>query len=348
MFSRIKKRIDRQLKLFFESADKVYELRRASPLLYRTIKEFILRPGKRVRPVLCIVGYNGFSSRLPAGLYEAALSIELLHDFMLIHDDIVDRSDMRRGRPALHSVFSAQYRRCKNVKFTGQDLAIVAGDVVYALALHALNAVKVSEERKARALQILVRAALHTGMGEFIELVNDARSLAAMTRKDIDKVYDYKTAYYTFAAPLCMGALLAGARQSQVDILRTYGMHLGRAFQIRDDILGLFKEESETGKSSLTDLQEGKKTILVWYAYRHSSRKDKKMIQDLISRGRATRKDLMIVRKIVRSCGALAYAEKEISLLAVSARAVLQSSSMKSRYKKALLSFGDSLFACPR
>lgn len=345
MFSRIRKRIDRELRGFLETADQFYKLSRTSPLLYRSIKEFILRPGKRVRPVLCVIGYNGFSSRTAEGLYTAALSIELLHDFMLVHDDIIDRSDMRRGKPALHSVFSAYYRRHKNIRFTGQDMAIVAGDVIYALALHALNAVKVSQDRKTQALRILVRAALHTGIGEFIELADGARDLGAMTREDIDRIYDHKTAYYTFAAPLCMGAVLAGARQSQAGLLQTYGMNLGRAFQIRDDILGLFGEEEDTGKSSLTDLQEGKKTILIWYSYGHSDRKGKKIIQDMMNRGRATQKDLLIIRDIVVSSGALAYAEKEIALLLVSARTVLQSSRLSPCCKKALLRFSDSLFA---
>ena len=104
MFLKIKIRVEKELSAYARSIDKVYSLNKLSPILFKSIKEFILRDGKRIRPVLFCIGYLGFSKRTPRGLWRSALSLELLHDFMLVHDDIIDKSDMRRGKPSMHAL----------------------------------------------------------------------------------------------------------------------------------------------------------------------------------------------------------------------------------------------------
>jgi geranylgeranyl diphosphate synthase type I len=233
----IKNKIERELDAYIHGVDGMYSLKRISPVLFKNIKDFLRRGGKRIRPILFVVGYLGFAKKARPGLYRSALSLELLHDFMLVHDDIIDKAGTRRGRPAMHAMFKDYLDRNRNIKFTCQDLAMVAGDVIYALALEAFLSVEEDRERKEAALKKLIEAALYTGSGEFIELFAGIKSLDKITKEEIYKIYDFKTANYTFASPMAIGATLAGADKRQIDLLFKYGLYLGRAFQIKDDIL---------------------------------------------------------------------------------------------------------------
>jgi len=267
MIFKITNKIEKELPSFIDRLGTRYAIKKISPVLFKSIKEFILRPGKRIRPALLVISYLGFAKKCAPGLYTTAISLELLHDFMLVHDDIVDKSDTRRGRPSMHKAFDRHLAKYKGLKFNGQDLAVVAGDVMYAAAIYAFLSIKEDWRYKELALKKFIEAAMYTGSGEFIELLNGTQSLDDTTKQDIYRIYDFKTAYYTFATPLAAGAILAGAHLKQSELLFRYGVYLGRAFQIKDDILGLFGYEKKIGKPNLTDLKESKKTLLVWYAY---------------------------------------------------------------------------------
>ena len=343
MIPEIKNRIEQELVSYIRSVDKTYSLSKISPLLYGSIKNFLSRKGKRVRPTLFILGYLGFAKKPAAGLYRSAISLELLHDFMLVHDDIIDKSSTRRGKPSMHEMLNKQLLNFKNIKFTGEDLTIVIGDVMYAMALEAFLSIKEDMPRKEAALRKLIQAALYTGSGEFIELLFGAKNIDAITENDIYKIYDYKTANYTFATPFCMGALLAGAGKEQTDILSKLGLYLGRAFQIKDDCIGLFGKERKTGKSNLTDLQEAKKTILIWYAYNKSPRRDKSAIKRIFSASKVSKKDLLIMRRIVSDSGALEYARKEINALIEKAESLHARSKMRPPFKLALMNYSKAM-----
>ncbi len=339
----IKNTIDRKIAAYCNQIEGQRSLNSISPLLFKYIKEFISRKGKRLRPVLFVIGYRGFSKKVPPGLYTSAISIELLHDFMLVHDDIIDKSDTRRGKPSMHNMFQKHIRRYSDIKFNGQDLAIVAGDVMYALGLHAFLAVKVDPQRKERALKQLINAALFTGAGEFIELMAGAKQLPEINYGEIYKIYDYKTAYYSFSSPLAIGAILAGADRTQVDKLIRYGIYLGRAFQIKDDILGIFASEKRIGKSVLTDLQEAKKTILIWHAYKYAKPADLKRILGILRKKKITYGDLSSIRRIITESGSLDFAKRQINTCIKKARATIGASRIKPRYKKILIDYSQNL-----
>ena len=241
----------------------------------------------------------------------------------------------------MHKMFRDHFRQFKKVKFSGEDLSIITGDIIYAIAIDAFGSIKELSTRKEKALTKFIRAAVYTGIGEFIELANSTTPLEATTRESIHKVYDYKTAYYTFSCPLSTGAILAGASPRQVNILDEYGMHLGRAFQINDDILGIFGDEAKTGKSSLTDLQEAKKTILIWYAYNNTSKKNQTIMSRLFTKENITQKDLSIMREILSSSGALNFAREEIAKLSAAATSLLKASKIKPVYKKEIKNFTE-------
>jgi geranylgeranyl diphosphate synthase, type I len=341
MFLKIKNRIEKELLAYTGSINKLYSLNKLSPVLFKHIKEFILRPGKKVRPILFCIGYLGFAKSTPPGLYRSALSLELLHDFMLVHDDIIDKSPQRRGKPSMHILLAMG--KNEKIKFDGEDLAIIIGDVMYAMGLDAFLAVKENGRQKEKALQKLFLAALYTGSGEFIELLLGAKPIEKVSRSDIYKIYDYKTANYTFASPLTMGATLAGAKPAQIEKLYSYGILLGRAFQIKDDIIGTFGTVKEIGKSNLTDLKEAKKTLLVWYAFNHTAGKDKILIKGIMENKITRNSDLIKSRSIIAHSGALAYAQNQIKNLYRQAQAEIRLLTIDQRYKQALNGFSRKI-----
>lgn len=329
MLNEIKKKIEKELIVFINDIDKYYALNELSPFLFKTIKDFVLRPGKRIRPILFVIGYLGYAKKEAKNLYSSALSIELLHDFMLVHDDIIDKSDTRRGEPSMHETLNRYLKNSKNAKFNGQDLTIVVGDIMYAMAIQAFLAINEDMQRKEIALKKFIEAAVYTGSGEFIELLYGIKEAGDAKREDIYKIYDYKTAYYTFSTPLTSGAILAGAKKDQVNKLFKYGIYLGRAFQIKDDILGLFCDEKKIGKSSFTDLREGKKTILIWYAYNNSTDKIKSTIKKILSKPGIDKNDLTLMRELIEETGALGYAKKEIKQLSSKALSISAACGMR-------------------
>jgi geranylgeranyl diphosphate synthase, type I len=343
MLKKIKIRIEKEISRFIASPEGTRSLKAVSPILAEGINEFISRDGKRVRPTLFVLGYLGYCRKEARGLYASALSIELMHDFMLVHDDIIDKSDTRRGKPSMHAMLNDYLKKYRSIKFNGQDLAIVVGDVMYAMGLQAFLSIQENKERKEKALKILIEAALKTGAGEFIELLYGATDIGQLKKEDIYKIYDYKTAFYTFAAPLAIGAELGGASLEEKQKLIRYGILLGRAFQIKDDILGMFSEEQEIGKSSLSDLQEAKKTILIWHAYNNSSSTNKKQMKHILGKENATRGDLLKMRAIISGAGALDFARKEVQQSLKGAQQILLSASIKPAVKSLLQEYSRNI-----
>ena len=343
MLAEIKNKIDRELAKFIQEIDADYSLSKISPLLFNSIKDFLLRDGKRIRPILFCVGYLGFTKKPALHLYKSALSWELLHDFLLVHDDIIDKSNIRRGKPSMHQMLNKYLRGYKNLKFNGQDLAIVIGDIMYAFAINALLSIKQKVSRKEQALKKFIEATIYTASGEFIELLYGLENLEKIKKEHIYRIYDYKTAQYTFASPLATGAIFAGASKGQTDKLLKYGIFLGRAFQIKDDILGLFSEERKIGKSIFSDLQEAKKTILIWYAYNNSSEENKSAIRMIFTKEKVKKTDLIKIRKLVSISGALDYVKREITLLSNKAANLIASTAMYPRYKECLNTYAQEI-----
>jgi geranylgeranyl diphosphate synthase, type I len=330
MLKTITRRINRELRLFFNEQKNICGMDRLSPYSLGYIKEFSLRDGKRIRPLLFILSYLGFAKKKADNLYDSAIALELIHAFILMHDDIVDRSDLRRGSPSLN-------------KMIGSDRAMLVGDILYSLGIKAFLGIKERPERKEKALHKLLEAAVNTGCGEIQELLLEEKGISRAAKADIYSVYDLKTSYYTFVVPLMTGAILAGADDRTLRHFNDCGLYLGRAFQIKDDMLGLMADESVTGKSTLTDLREGKITLPLWHAYRNSNDADKKALRRILSVSKVTRNDLGKVRNILSKAGTERFANAEIAGLVKKARAKVLSSGIKDIYGQALLELSDIL-----
>lgn len=321
-----------------EQVKKDYKLHLVSPVLYESIKEFSLRKGKRIRPLLLILSYKGFSpkgKKISSTIYNASTCIELLHNFMLIHDDIIDRSDLRRGKPTLHKLLGRTVQT-DDPKKLGYDLGIVAGDIVYALAIDAFLSIKESPDRKEKALKYFIQTAAFTAMGEFIDTIHGVEKLNNVKEKDVFLNYTLKTARYTFDCPLVTGAILAGAKQSDIKKLSEIGISIGQAFQIQDDIIGIFDTQKNIGKSILSDLDESKKTLLVCHANENLSSHKRRQFLKYFSKRKKTYNDLVAVRKIFLSSGSLQYCMDQLDTRVVTTIKKLRLLPMKPNYRQVI------------
>lgn len=346
MIDKIRVQIDRSLATFMEQVKRDYKLHLVSPLLYESIKEFNLRKGKRIRPLLLILSYKGFSpkgKRTPTSIFYASTCIELLHNFMLIHDDIIDRSDLRRGKPTMHKLLG-KIVRSEDQQKLGYDLSIVAGDIVYAFAIDAFLCIKERPERKERALKYFVQTAAFTAMGEFIDTIHGVEKLSKVKEKDVFLNYTLKTARYTFDCPLVTGAILAGAKEKDIKKLSQLGVHIGQAFQIQDDIIGIFDTQKNIGKSILSDLDESKKTLLVCHANDNLSPGKKRQFIKYFNKKKKTYNDLVAVRKIFMSAGSLQYCLEQLDHRLIESIKILMSLDMQPKYRDVIKQAIQELF----
>ena len=343
MLKSLKKNIDRSIGEFLVFVKKEYQLHLVDPILYKSIREYSLREGKRIRPILFLLSYMGYSrsgKTIARSVYNASTCIEFLHNFMLIHDDIIDCSDLRRGKPTMHRLLRHAVPSANPDKL-GVDLAIIAGDIVYALAIDAFLSIDEAPCRKEKALKYFVRTAAFTAMGEFIDTLHGTEALANIHEKDVFLNYSLKTARYTFDCPLVTGALLAGAPEREIKYLSQFGLLIGQAFQIQDDIIGIFESEAAIGKSILSDIDEKKKTLLVVHAFRVLRGKDKKEFLRIFNKPAKTLTDLEHVRAIFIRSGSLAYALKAMADRYKRSQRILNSLSLRPVSRQLI---ADSLF----
>ncbi len=308
-------------------------LRREAPLEFSSTVEAItallLRQSKRIRPCLCLLAHDAAGgARLESrmGAREFAASLELLHVFMLIHDDIADRTETRRGGPALHvmlrpAILTAS--REERVRL-GEQLAVVAGDWLYTRALRSmLEAPGLDPRFRSKAVLLVLEICGATAEGQSSDIALSARSFPEVTSAQVLAMYCQKTGRYTFEAPLLAGALLAGASEAACDALRACANHLGVAFQLEDDLLGLFASQQETGKPALSDLAEGKKTWLLLQTRERGGARDRQWIDRLLCSRHATAADLDRVRELVRGTGTLRLTTEEVRRRCAAARFAL-------------------------
>jgi len=338
LIEQIRKNIDKSLISFLNTVKKDYKLHLVSPLLFKSIREFTLREGKRLRPLLLILTYKGYapsSKKISRELYNASTCMEFLHNFMLIHDDIIDRSNLRRGKPTMHKIL-AHTVKTENPDKLGIDLGIIAGDIVYALAIDAFLSINEPAGRKERALKYFIQTAAFTAMGEFIDTVSGVKPVEDVDEKEVFLNYTLKTARYTFDCPMVTGAILAGAKDKEITKISRFGILIGQAFQVQDDIIGIFETEANIGKSILSDLTENKKTLLVTHAFSVLQGRAQKKFLKIFAQKTKTLKDLETVKNIFLKTKSLDYALEAIQTRLSEAQEILNALDMNEEYRSLL------------
>jgi geranylgeranyl diphosphate synthase, type I len=258
----------------------------------------LLCGGKRIRPAFCVWGYVA-AAGIPTEeelkpLLAAAGSLDVLHVSALIHDDLMDSSDLRRGRPAAHRQFEALHANAgwlgDSAAF-GRAGAILLGDLLLMWSAQMLHGAGVDQSTLERALPIVEAMRTEVTCGQYLDMVAQAHPLRKrapaigslkptieLALDDASRVVEYKAARYTVQRPCQIGAALGGGTDDLYFALGAYGSPLGRAFQFRDDLLGVFGDPQVTGKPAGDDLREGKRTVLVAHAYAHAGDVGQKLL----------------------------------------------------------------------
>ncbi len=261
--------------------------------------------GKALRPRFCYWGYVASTATAPgADLVAAAAALELLHAFALIHDDLMDSSPTRRGRPALHEAFTAEHRRRSWAGEPGRygpAAALLTGDLAFALAG------RLAGELPDQVKPVWSRLVAEMTAGQFLDLAGSARrDRSAELAATIARL---KSGRYTVTGPLRVGAALAG--QELTPPLAQFGDLVGEAFQLRDDLLGVFGDPELTGKPVGEDLRSGKPTLLVAYTVRHLAGRDTSPLER-IGAVDLTDAEVASVTALIDSSGARARVEQSI------------------------------------
>jgi geranylgeranyl diphosphate synthase type I len=282
------------------------------------LREFVAAGGKRLRPAFCACAFVGAGGTLddPA-VIDAAAALELVHTFALVHDDIMDGSDIRRGRDAVHRRFARAHedaaRRGPARRF-GDGMAILIGDFALVYADMLLRGAPEAAQAVFDELRI------ELCVGQSLDLVGTAtaRTDAASARR----IATYKSGKYTVERPLHLGAALAGRYAELADGLSAVGLPMGEAFQLRDDVLGAFGESAVTGKPVGDDLREGKPTPLIAIATARATERDRDLLARLGSAD-LDDDDVAALQQVFVRTGALEDVEAAIERLVVEARAAL-------------------------
>lgn len=273
--------------------------------------------GKRLRPAFCMWGHLACAApEDPQALIRAAASLELLHASLLIHDDLIDASDTRRGRPATHRVFE-QSLTGERAEAFGVAAAILTGDVLYEWSGTMFETSGMGREALDRARPVLHEMRAEVLLGQYLDV---AAGFSATGATDLDSqlaqaetALEYKSARYSVARPAQLGAALAGGTPEQIEALGRFGSLVGQAFQLRDDVLGVFGDPELTGKPAGDDLREGKRTLLVLTTLSRSTPTNRQRLESVLGRS-VSPADLGTARGIIHDSGALQAIEDRIAV----------------------------------
>jgi geranylgeranyl diphosphate synthase, type I len=278
----------------------------------------LLAGGKRLRPAFAYWGWRGAGGdpALDEAALRASAGLEFLQACALIHDDVMDGSDTRRGLPAAHRRFAGVHRGAEwlgSPETFGMGAAILLGDLCLSWADEVILGTDLPPEALRRAKTVYDEMRTELMAGQYLDLLEQARGGGSVERAL--RVVRYKSAKYTIERPLHLGAALADADVEVFDAYSGYGLPLGEAFQLRDDILGVFGDPAETGKPAGDDLREGKRTVLVALAVEHSTPAQAEVIRRHLGDPGLDANGVDALREIIAATGALAHTEALIDEL---------------------------------
>jgi geranylgeranyl diphosphate synthase type I len=297
--------------------------------------------GKRLRPSFAYWGWRGTATGEPreddASVLRAVAALEFVHASALVHDDVMDGARTRRGRPATHIGFADRHG---SEGLTGDEgtfgtgAAILVGDLALVWSDELLRCSGLSAEALARARPVWDTMRTEVTAGQYLDLLRAAGGLpgpdGALT------VARYKSAGYTVQRPLQLGAAIAGAGPDVADACTAIGLPLGEAFQLRDDVLGVFGDPAVTGKSADDDLREGKQTLLIALAEQSADAEGRRLLTDVLGDPDAGHDEFDAIRRLLESTGARARVEERIAERTEEARAAIAAAPLADEARAAL------------
>ena len=303
-------------------------------LLMQGVEDLALAPGKRVRPYIASLGYAGVSSDDIID-WQPFLALELFHVFGLIHDDIIDVGDVRRGIDTLHKQVESQYnaeQRVGNIQHLGESQAMLMGDLVHMWCHELFDTSDYALESLLQAKELFRKMSRDVMIGQMIDV--DIMSSEAVTMERIMQKMKLKTASYTFVYPMQIGVALGGETdQILFDQIDRFGTALGIAFQIQDDMMDMYGDVEELGKTSLRDIVDGEHTLLTQYIFESGTDEEKNILESLFRTELSPDEQTQVRELFVSSC-AKAYAEAEVTKQLSVAREVLVGMKLNEKVKK--------------
>jgi geranylgeranyl diphosphate synthase type I len=300
--------VDEELaRLLNEQRDRMVAVDPGVSRMFEELERIIGSGGKRLRPLFCLLGYRAGGGEPGPEIVQAAAALEFLHTFAIVHDDVMDRSRIRRGEPASWIRFGEAHRRGGmrgDPGSYGVAAAVLVGDLALILADQAFLESGFPSARLLPALDRYNRMRAEMVAGQYLDVF--AAHAGSAGEREARRVGVLKSGLYTVEGPLHIGALLAGAGSDLLTLLSRYGVALGEAFQIRDDVLGVFGDPSATGKDRDSDLREGKRTVLLAKTLARVSQEDGRFIDDALGRQNLSAADVERIRSLMEGSGALA------------------------------------------
>lgn len=309
--SEVRADVDRLLDAYY--TDNIRAAQATDPaygLLWERMSALVSAGGKRLRPYLLVLAYEMYGGTAYREILPVAAAVELLHQSLLVHDDITDKDTIRYGVDNMTGTYLKMYaERCLadgDDRHYAESAALLAGDLLLSGAYSMVLDSDLPAADKVAVQRRMAPAIFAVAGGQLLDMEG---GMQEMRLTDPFKIARLKTSSYSFVLPLQCGAGLAGAPESELAALRALGEKLGEAFQAADDILGLFGDQTVTGKSNLTDLQEGKHTLLMQLTFRHATPTQLAEVRRLFGRHDLDEAQAGIIRDIVVSCGARAMVE---------------------------------------
>lgn len=317
--------------------------------LVRDLASTATSGGKRMRPAFALWGCvaAGGPDSVTEPVWTATAALDLLHVSALVHDDVMDDSDLRRGQPAAHKQFEAFHSAhgwSGNGAEFGRAGAILLGDLLVMWSAEMVDTAGVDPVALARALPVLHAMRTEVTLGQFLDVMAQHEPLATETARAVvnaERVVEHKSAKYTVQRPLLFGAALAGAAPEVVEALAVYGSAIGRAFQYRDDLLGVFGDEQLTGKPAGDDLREGKRTLLVAHTRERLGGADRHRFDALFGRADLDAAGRDELRELISGSGAETDVEAMITALHAGAIAALDPAPVSREGRTALQVLAD-------
>lgn len=311
---------------FYFKAEQYTDLSEPCIKALESLREFTMRGGKRLRAALVYYSYLLFkpSEYNNKDLIRISTFTELLQSYLLIHDDIIDRDELRRGKLTVHKVFekAANILQVHDKEHFGVSMAILLGDLANQFTFDIITDSNFDITNKDKLLVYISKLIAETIYGQLLDIQLEHKE--NYTENDILLVSKDKTAKYTFEAPLLAGAILTGASDEHLNILSEYSIPAGIAFQIRDDILGIFGDQSKTGKSDFSDIREGKKTLLILKAYEGADKEQKATLDRFVGKQDISKEEAEEVKNVIRMTNSLDYSVTLCREKVAEARKVLE------------------------
>jgi geranylgeranyl diphosphate synthase type I len=281
-----------------------------------SLTSFLLDSGKRLRPLFAYAGFLASGGSLDKPVIRAMASLELLQACALIHDDLMDGSDTRRGKPSIHRHFESKHVQDDLDGFAphyGLSAAVLLGDLALVWSDQMLNSAGLTTEQLAHLLPYYNEMRVELMAGQFLDIHEQTQKSTSVDRSM--KIARYKSGKYTIERPLHLGAAMASAPAEIFTALSAYGLPLGEAFQLRDDLLGVFGDPSVTGKPAGDDLREGKRTALIAMTNDRQSEAQREMARTYFGKPDLDAEGVALLREIIESTGARAELEATIERL---------------------------------